>query len=231
MLSTSAADSTVDSFHTAQEGSSVCIHGEKGALRMDDCKLDEVTSKVSSQHPSNKQKHHADTSQGVPPLSISASPLKKGAGPTAPSRAPSCVLISKQLPLRKPSPETPPSRKRLCVGVLASQPATPDISPRQLSSSAIEVRPAAAPAAAQLSQQTSARPEVSGSQPHRRGSCQVEIRDVPMLHTDTQHAYSSSMDCSLRSKVHPDELVAELTSGQTSPSAKPQVLTLPEYSH
>ena len=95
MLSTSAADSTADSFHTAQEGSSVCINSGKGAVSMEDCKLDEVTSKVSVGHPSKKQKHHQASLQGLPPASISALPLTKDTIPTAPSRAPSCVLISK----------------------------------------------------------------------------------------------------------------------------------------
>ncbi len=230
MLSTSAADSTVDSFHTAQEGSSVCINGEKGAVWMEECKLDEVTSKVSAGSPLKKQKHHADSSQGLPAQSISALALKltRGNIATALSRAPTCFLISKQVPLKKPSPETPSARKRLCVRVLASEPATPDISTRQLSASALEVKPAVAPT--QLSsQETSASPEVSGNQLHWRGSCQTDITKASALHRDMRQTHSSSTECSQPAKIHSQELPCELSAGQTSPTAKAQVLGLPEY--
>ena len=225
MLS-SAADSAVDSFYTAQEGSSVCISGDDGAVWMQDCKLDEVTSRSSAQRPSNRQKHHGNKTQRLPPSSISAPPLRltKRDMSTAPSRAPICVLTSQHIPQRKPPPETPPACKRLCTRARASEPATPDIASCQRSFSALQ--PAALPPpAAQLSKQTSASPEVSSTQPHRQDTCHKEVRDVSILPTDTQQAHSSSMEYSLPSKLHSQELVAELSAGQTSPTAKPQVHT------
>lgn len=234
MLSTSAANSAIDSFHTAQEGSSICPFREDSAVWMQSCLMDEVTSRVSTQHPSNRQQHHANNLlQSLQPSSISVNPSQMTAGISTarPSKIPIRVPV-KRMPLRTPPPETTRACKRLCTRAAASEPGTPDISPRQLGSSADKIRSAAAStAAAQPDQGMPVSPEMSGTQPRWSESFDNEVRDVPMVHTEILHAPSISTVCSLPSGKHSKKQPGELDTGQTSPTVKAQVGKMPEYSH
>ena len=233
MPSTSAADSAIDSFHTAQEGSSICVIQEAGAVWMHHCLMDEVTSRLSAQQPSKRQEHNPKRSLSLQPPSISADPSHATAGfsTARPSRSPVRMPV-KHTHLRTPPHKTTPACKRLCTRAVASEPGTPDISPRQSGFPADKLKPAAASTAvAAPDQETPVSPEKSGTQPQWSGSIDSKVRDVLMEHTDRQHAHSSSTACSLPLEKHSKKRPGELDTGQTSPIVKAQVGAMPEYSH
>ena len=227
-MCSSATDSAIDSFHTAQEGSSICISYGIGAVWMQGCQMDEVTSRVSAPHPSKRHQHHAYKLHSMHHCSISGTPLQSTADVLLAglSKAPESMLGKGAMPLRKPPPETPPACKRLCTRALSGQPVTPETQPRQSCRSALGKEAAdAPPAASQPNEETVATPETPCSEPQRRRSGNPKLAQMAVLQTATRQAHSSSKKCGLPLIAHSGELLGELRAGENSPNRKAQVRT------
>ena len=222
MRCSSATDSAIDSFHTAQEGTSVCISYENGAVWRHGCKMDEVTSRVSAPHPSKRHKQHAYTSSRLQHPSTLQSTT--GASLARASNAPESMLGKAAMPLQNAPPETSPACKRLCTGALNSQPVTPETPLCQSCCTELGDKPTDAPSApAQPNEETTATPATPCTQPQRRRSGNPKAAEVAVLQTVTRKAHISSIESSLPSVVHSEELLGELGAGVTSPNLRAQV--------
>jgi len=225
VMTSSAADSAIDSFYTAQEGSSVRIDHQDGAIRDETDQTEEVTSKFSTQQASKTQEQHAGSSQRGQPLSKDAAPKQVAArvAPCRPNRGPICMLSSKRTPLRRALPETQPSRKHICHASLGSEPATPDICARQSHSSARKEEPVKAlPAQSCLHQEASTSPEDPGSGSGRSGPCHTQGKDMSALHTVTPPGARRNTDPSLLHRGDSGNL-SELNAGTASPTQTDEV--------
>ena len=224
-MNSSAADSAIDSFYTAQEGSSVNIEYQDGAIKDESGQTGEVTSRFSTQQASKAQEQYAGSSQRAQPLSKDAAPKQIAArvAPRRPSRAPICMLSSKRIPLRRALPETQPSRKRICNGSLGSEPATPDICARQSQSTARREEPVKVlPAQSCLRQEASASPENPGTGSGRSGPCHTQGKDMSALHTATPPAARRNRDSSLLHRGDSGTF-SELNAGTASPTQTDEV--------
>ncbi len=224
-MNSSAADSAIDSFYTAQEGSSFRIEYQDGAIKDESGQTEEVTSKFSTQQASKGQEQHPGSSQRGQPLSKDAAPRQIAAhvAPRRPSRAPICMLSSKRTPLRRALLETQPSRKRICNGSLGSEPATPDICARQSQSKARREEPVKALSAHScLQQEASTSPEIPGTGSGRSGPCHTQGKDMSALHTVTPPAARRKKDSSQLQKGDSGNL-SELNAGIASPTLPDEV--------
>ena len=198
---------------------------------MEDSRKDEVTSRDRAWQPLKRQDCHIQQPQRLGPVSVSAQPQQMTEG-----RPPTRLFSKMHMHLTQPLFETSPARKRLCTRTPASEPPTPEISPRQSRPSAVSGTSGhKSPAAAQLSHHTSAStPEALGAQQQSEHSCSITARDMGASGTVSRHAQSSDTICSPAPSMHSEKPLSELAAGETSLRTRIQVtshkrLFMPEH--
>ena len=194
---------------------------------MEDSRKDEVTSRDRAWQPLKRQDYHIQQPQRLRPVSVSVQPRQMTEG-----RPPTRLFSKMHMRLTQPLFQTSPARKRLCTRTPASEPPTPEISPRQSRPSAVSgtfgQKP---PAAAQLSHHTSAStPETPGAQQQNEHFCSITARDMAASGTVTRHAHSRGTICSPAPSIHSEKPISELAAGETSPRRRFQVTSHKSFS-